>query len=878
VPFATRWIYVPVLVLVAETARAAETTAPGEKTEPPRPTIVCVRTASPIAVDGNLDEPAWQSARAVTEFRQLDPVEGADPSQRTEVRILHDDDALYIGAILHDTAPDSIIARLTRRDVSIPADRFSVYLDPFHDRRSGFYFSINAAGTIYDGTLLNDDWDDSSWDGVWHGHARVTNGGWVAEMRIPYSQLRFRAGTPMVWGINFGRGIQRRNEWVYVTYRPKEASGFVSRFPDLVGLDGVQPPRTVEILPYITGKGEYVPGVEDDYTGNGGVDVRAGLGSGLTLSATVNPDFGQVEIDPAVVNLSDVETFFQEKRPFFVEGSSIFGFGNQGAADYWNFAWPEPLFFYSRRIGRSPQGGAPDDADVPVGTTILGALKVTGKSGPSWNVGTLHALTQRELASSPTAGNVEVEPLTYYGVARGLREFSGRQHGLGMMGSLVARSFEDPALRDVVSSSSAMVGLDGWTFLDRNKTWVVSGWSAMSHVRGSPEFMTELQQSSRHYFQRPDADHVEVDPEAISMTAIGTRLWLNKQEGASFVNAAAGFMTPGFDVADMGFQPRSDIINTHFGGGYKWTTPGKWAKYRDVRGAIYSGWNFGGNHSSAGVHAGGFTEFQNNWSWDYHAEYNPELTNSGLTRGGPRVKNPSGFEVGTFLDTDGKRTRFYYIDMFAYVQPGPESYYAELEPGIELKPTSNLMLQVGLETVRNREDAQYVTTEADPTATETYGSRYVFAELDLTTVGLPIRLNYAVTPNLSLQLYAQPFFAAGSYSEFKELAAPNTYTFNIYGTGGSTYDPSTGVVDPDGGGPAPAFDVGPPDFNFVSLRGNAVLRWEYTPGSTLFFVWTQERNDEQPTGDFDFKEDSRRLFDLDPTNTFLVKLTYYFTP
>ena len=413
----------------------------------PAPAVQVVRADAPINIDGVLDEPIWRNAPATTLFHQKDPVEWAAPSQRTEVRVAYDDAALYVAAHCFDTAPDSVVARLTRRDVSIAADQFFVYVDSNRDRRSGYYFGINAAGTLYDGTLSNDGAQDDSWDAVWTARARRTSDGWVAEMRIPLSQLRYAAGAAPEWGIDFQRIVQRRNETDMVVHQPKTGQGFCSRFPPLVGLRDLNTSRAIELRPCVTSKGEFIGHPVGDpfndgsrMTGDVGGDVRMSVGSRLTLNATVNPDFGQVEVDPAVVNLSDAETYFSEKRPFFVEGSSAFRFGNEGANSYWNFNWPEPTFFYSRRIGRGPEISPPDDAqfpDVPLGTTILGAAKLTGKLGSSWNFGTLHALTNREEADFLRSGvksEAGVEPLTYYGIARGLHEFKDRRFGLGLLG------------------------------------------------------------------------------------------------------------------------------------------------------------------------------------------------------------------------------------------------------------------------------------------------------------------------------------------------------------------------------------------------------------------------------------------------------------
>jgi len=618
------------------------------------------------------------------------------------------------------------------------------------------------------------------------------------------------------------------------------------------------------VRPYITSKGEFLHHAPLDpfndgsrHRANVGADLRMGIGGKLTLNATANPDFGQVEVDPAVVNLSDVESYFQEKRPFFVEGSSIFNFGNQGSDSYWGFSWPEPTFFYSRRIGRAPQAAVPaaDYADIPIGTRILGAAKLTGKLWPSVSFGTLHAVADREVATLETGGirsQAAVEPLTYYGVARGLKEFRDRRQGFGVMTTVAARSFQDAALRDQLNSQSLMTGFDGWTFLDSSKVWVISGWTAVSHVRGTAARMTALQQSSLHYFQRPDADHVELDPNARSMTGFGSRYWLNKQKGRGILNAALGFMSPGFDVADVGFQSRSDVVNGHLGGGYKWTETTKHRKYQEVLGAVFASYDMQGNRTWGGVWASGYTEFSNNFSWSYNTAYNPGSVNNRRTRGGPLTLNKPGYQLGTYFDTDGKAKLFYYLDLFTYQVPEAHSYEWYAEPGVEWKPASNVTLRVGPGYSRNVEDAQYVDQLDDAAATATFGRRYVFGRLDQTTVSANIRLNWAFTPTMSLLTFVQPLISAGDYTDYKALSRPKSYEFEPY--------PYTGNRD----------------FNFKSLRGNAVFRWEYLPGSTLFLVWTQERTAYDPSGDFNFRRDFSRLTSAEADNIFLAKLSYYF--
>ena len=417
--------------------------------------IVAVRLTEEIKLDGILEEAVWHNGHGVTELRQGEPNEGADPTEATLIHVAYDDEALYVGARLYDSAPDSIVALLGRRDVELRSDLFGIYIDPYYDKRSGFYFGVSAAGTRLDGTLYNDEWTDDSWDGVWESKVSRDDSGWCTEMRIPFSQLRFKKDKNIKWGVNFRRDILRKNEELYLAYTPKNSSGFVSRFVDLIGIKDLETPGRLEFLPYVRAKSEFDQSQRDNPFHGGdvralgmGVDIKYGLGHNLTLDATINPDFGQVEVDPAVVNLSDFETFYQEKRPFFIEGSSIFNFSYGGSRSNWGFNWGNPDFFYSRRIGRAPQGSAPDNdyADTPEATTILGAGKLTGRVGNGWNIGAISALTGSEKGRFSLNGSEfeqEIEPQATYSVFRGQKEINGGFRGIGFISTVTSRRFKN---------------------------------------------------------------------------------------------------------------------------------------------------------------------------------------------------------------------------------------------------------------------------------------------------------------------------------------------------------------------------------------------------------------------------------------------------
>ncbi len=851
-------------------------------------TVQAVRLSEPVAVDGILSESIWKEAPAITGFLQLQPTEGAAATQPTFVRIAYDDNALYVGADMRDSSPDSIVARLNRRDNNDNEDLFFMGVDSYHDRRSGFYFGLTAGGTLLDGVCYNDDWTDDTWDGVWDGCVRRDSLGWTAEMRIPFSQLRFRRQEKYIWGINFRRDISRKNEQNFLVYTPKNSSGFVSRFPELVGIENIKPARHIEALPYTRLKAAYThPDAADpfrkksEYKPDLGLDVKAGLSSNLTLDMTVNPDFGQVEVDPAVVNLGDVETYFDEKRPFFIEGASTFEFGHGGATNYWGFNWSGPSFFYSRRIGRAPQGSHPDNdyADIPEGANIIGAAKVSGKLPGNWNVGTLHAVTRKETGRFSLDGNTlesELEPMTYYGVFRAQKEINKSMQGIGVLSTLTARKFDDMRLRSDMNGNALVVGLDGWTFLDTAKTWVTAGWLGASRVTGTPERMISLQRSSRHYYQRPDADHVEVDSSARELQGVAGRFVFNKQKGNVVFNSAFGFISPGFDLNDMGFLNRADAINAHVGGGYRWTKPGKWYRQAGLLGTVFANADFGGHTTWKGVWADHWIQFLNYMYIEWAVAYNPKTTNAFRTRGGPLTLNPPGREIDVWYSTDSRKPLV--LNTFGYIyRNSPKEWSRAIEASLQWKPRSNISLSAGPRVAWNDEYAMWVGAFDDTQATRTYGRRYVFGEMKQKEIKADIRLNWTFNPKLSLQLFMQPLLSHGDYENYKELARPNSYDFSTYSGDQIVRSNGEYEIDPDGAEPAESFDFDNPDFNVKSLRGNAVLRWEFKPGSTLYFVWTQSRWNDIYEEPFSFHRSADQLLDTRADNIFMLKATYWWS-
>ncbi len=855
---------------------------------PPAPkTVRAVRAIEPITLDGRLEEKVWKG-EASDGFIQNDPKDGEPATEQTKVWVAYDDKAIYVAAYCYDSEPGKIIGRLGRRDSQTDSDWFIVAVDPYFDKRTGFAFGVNPIGSIMDSTLSNDVNEDDSWDGVWEAKTEINGQGWIVEMRIPFNQLRFAAKDEYTWGVNFRRIVKRKNETVSYSWVPKSEPAFVSKFAQLEGIRGIKPGRHIELMPYTTGQAQLRPQEPGNpfetgrrFTGNAGFDLKLSLKSNLTLDATVNPDFGQVEVDPAVINLSAYETYYSEKRPFFIEGASIFdGFGRGGIYLNAGFNWPNPTFFYSRRIGRAPQGYVTEEgyANFPDRTTILGAAKVTGKLG-TWNVGLISALTAGEFAEIDQGGarlEQKVEPFSFYGVVRAQHDIDKGRSGIGLLATGVLRDDDSPTLEGILNRRAFSLAVDGWHFLDAKRNWVVGGWLGGTRVEGSAQDILRLQYSSMHYYQRPDADHLQADPNATSLTGWGGKLSLAKQNGNWLGLASIGVLSPGFDPNDLGFQySASDIINIMALPGYQWTKPGKIFRYALVAAGYGRNMDFGGNKFWELGIALFQAQLWNFWYFQIEAAYNPEALSKTLTRGGPMARIPFGYQVDGYMETDSRKQIVWETSFYTYNRPAnlqEQNYYI----GLRWKPAPNISFSLGPSLGYERNALQWVTRVSDATMTSTFGRRYVFGRLEQKTISADIRLDWTFTPRLSLQAYLQPFLAVGKFDEFKELARPSSSDWNIYGRNGSTIDYADGAycVDPDGEGSAALFAFGNPDFNYKSLRGTVVLRWEYLPGSLLYFVWTQNRADYAHPGDFQFRRDLGDLFTAPGDNIFLFKASY----
>jgi hypothetical protein len=830
------------------------------------PTAAALRTTrafrltGTIRVDGHLDEAAWQHVPAASDFTQAWPQPGAPATKRTEFRVIFDDEALYVGVRMLDSDVANIAAPLARRDATnIYSDWVHLMVDSFHDRRNAFRFSVNPRGVQKDVLHSDDNVEDLFWDAVWQVATSIDDKGWTAEYRIPFTQLRFGPAAPgseRTWGIQIQRDIAHINE--RDTWAPwsMAAGGFVRFFGDVAGVGDVPPTRRLEAAPYVSDRIDRLPGTAANpfYHATGshpsvGADVKLGVSRGLTLTATVNPDFGQVEVDPAVVNLSAFEISFPEKRPFFTEGANVFAFGRLRVGPTFN----GQQFFYTRRIGRPPQrsvSGA-QYVDTPDETTILGAAKLSGKSGP-WTVGVLDALTDKETADfqSPggALGTTAVEPRSNYLIGRVQRDF---RRGATVIGALVTsanRDLGDTVFRDLLRTRAQAGGVD---FDHRwgGGNWSLTGYAVGSTIGGSAGVIAGAQRSSSRYYQRPDARQITLDPTRTSLGGHMAEVAFQKT-GRLYLSLDAKDASPGFEVNDLGFQGRVDYRSVADRIGYNSFKAGAHLRTWSANAGTNNAWNYDGDRIWNSVFGSAIGTLNNFWAFNVFWEYDPGVVSDRLTRGGPLGFSPTTWAVFASVASDARRRVFSSLNL-SRAGDREGSIRNTVTGTVELRPSTSVRITIGPTITVNNAATQYYTSLTDAAAASTLGKRYVFAALDQHTVSADTRVDWILTPTLSFQLYAQPFISIGDYHGFKSLRTPRT----------NVYDPYAVTANPD--------------FNVRSLRGNAVVRWEYRPGSAIYAVWQQMRSGAGPAGDYEFGRDWRGIFETRPANVFLIKASYW---
>ena len=839
---------------------------------------------SNIKIDGIFDEPEWLSANWENKFIQNRPHEGVDPSQQTEFAILYDKNHIYIAIRALDASPDSISTRLTRRD-NTDGDAVGITFDTYHDKRTGFSFSVSAAGIKSD-LILSDDAlvQDKTWDPIWWVKTTVTKEGWNAEMSIPLTQLRFKEGAEQIWGMQVNRYIFRHDESSQWQPMKREQAGYISKFGELNGIDNIKPKNALDFTPYVLGKVkrfEKEPdnpfrssGKKTDF--NAGLDAKIGLTNFLTMDLTINPDFGQVEADPSRVNLSVYETFFEEKRPFFVEGKNILKYNLETGDNEWT---TEGLF-HSRRIGKKP-GYSPyletgEYSELPDFVKILGAAKITGKTKKGWSLGILESVTAKEYAEIQGNGlekSLAVEPLTNYFIGRIQKDFNEGNTYFGSIVTATNRSINDPHL-DFLHTSAYSGGIDlvhKWN----NKKWTAEGGLFLSQVNGSTEAIARTQNSWIHNYQRSDADYLEYDPTRTYLMGNGGKLSLGKLGGKWMFGTQFSWRSPGLELNDVGFAQQIDQMKQVVWTAYQFYEPFSIFRSLNFNLSQYCIWDFGGNRNSLGANLSATSQFTNYWNASLNVMISGEQLSNSALRGGPALKTPGYRNMTMNISTNPQKKLTFQINGgSSFTQVKNYSIGYNLYLNIGYRPFKTLRLDVTPGMYLSEGELQYVSQKSFNEET-----RYIFSHINQNTFNMSIRVNYSLTPDLSIQYWGQPFIATGDYRDYKYITDSKAdelekryryYTqdqislnsdWNIY----QIDDNLDGTID---------YSFGKPDFNVKTFLSNFVVRWEYRPGSTVYLVWTQNRNQYANDGTLNFSQNIEELFNGGANNIFLIKFSY----
>lgn len=840
-------------------------------------------TGNAPVTDGILSESEWPQQGWASDFAQHRPLDDQPATQKTSFNILYDNDHLYVAFRMMEKDPEKISRRLSRRD-EMEGDMIGIQIDSYYDKTTAFFFWVTAAGVTVDGVTVDGKGEDTSWDALWIGKTSFDSLGWTVEMRIPLSQLRFARGESLTWGLQVLRYIQRFDEvdiWQPIS---RDASTWVSRFGTLEGLRGIGPKRQIELMPYGVASTERYEAEEGNPFRTGkssglsaGLDGKIGLTNNIILDFTINPDFGQVEADPSEVNLSAYESYFEEKRPFFVEGRNILSFGvspgeNESSSDN---------LFYTRRIGRAPHRDLSeyDFTDAPGNTSILGAFKLTGKTRNGWSIGALESVTSLERAEVITSENrekIDVEPLTNYFIGRLQKDFNKGITKFGGMFTAVNRNIEDAAM-DNLHKSAYSGGLDfNHTWKDRTYYLNIKG--MFSHVVGDSLAIQETQKSSARYFQRPDATYVRYDPSRTSLTGHAGVVEFGKSgQGHWLYTTWINWRSPGFELNDAGFQRRSDDIFQVIWVGYRHYKPFGIFKQIGLNFNQWSGWDFGLNNRYSGTNINANSQFKNLWNLSFGLNKDFAQRSNNLLRGGPSILLPGGNSIWASLSTDPSKmfNAGGSFQMFKGDEGVNDVFYSDIR--LTWAPVNALNVSLTPFFSTEKSLLQYVETGSLQGDT-----RYIFASLDQQTIGFPIRVNVGITPDLTVQYYGQPFISAGKYSRYKMITNPvaDVFTdrFIHYGDDQIGYDINDEVyhIDEDLNGTTDySFDR--PDFNAFYFISNLVIRWEYLPGSSVYLVWSQNRSDFTGAGNFRPGPDFQNLSTIVPHNVFMIKVSYRFS-
>jgi len=809
-------------------------------------------------IDGRLKDDCWKAGDWAGNYTQWIPNEGASPSQPTQLKILYDDKNIYVAIRAHDSMPAKIIRKTGRRD-EFTGDMVGVSFDSYHDHRTGFEFDVSAGGQKVDLLITNPANADNSWNAVWYVKTSREDSAWTAEFRIPLSQLRYSRDSVQVWGLHSWRWIERLQQESDWEPQSSTGPGMLYLFGELHGIQGLSRSRRFEIMPYMLGKlntfekqpGNPFAGKGRRWFGNSGLDAKIGVASNFTVDLTVNPDFGQVESDPSVMNLSAFETFYEEKRPFFLEGKNIFSF------DFDNSS-----MFYSRRIGHAPSFYPTLNKDqfmrYPDNTAILGAAKLSGKNAKGFSIGILQSLTASGYAGIDSSGNrkrIEVEPLTNYSLVRAQQDYHQGNTVLGGIFTSTNRFLGPPQL-NFINRNAYTAGVDllhQW----HDKEYYLDVKLAGSSINGSREAIAGLQQSSARYYQRPDAHYLHFDSAAGMLSGSGGSIRIGKgSKGLWRYSTELIWRSPGFDLNDMGYMQMADVVKQKNSVYFFVNRPVSVFRTYNISLSETNNWDFGGRYLSSAANLGVYLEFLNKWALNASSAYTPQSLDTRILRGGSAMLVPSVLDNNLYVKTDPSRKLFFELNSELSVSGYNSARYYSVQPGIRYTPVNTIKLSASFNYSANRNDWQYIATAGGGSA-----PAYILGRIDQHTMAITFRADYNITPEISIQYYGSPFVTVGKYSEFKRVTDPQA---NIY------YHRFTTISPTD-------YSFANPNFDFSQFRSNLVFRWEYRPGSLFNFVWSQDRTAFIQPGEQVLAKAMSGLNDIFPNNIFLIKFNYWFS-
>ena len=832
-------------------------------------------------IDGIISDSAWTELPWQGNFKQQKPIEGGIPSKKTLIKILHDENSIYAAIFCYDE-PEAIRSIFTKRD-NFGGDIVGIAFDSYFNQRTAYEFNVTAAGQKIDLMHTGEGNIDFNWNSNWEAATTVTDSGWSAEFRIPVSQLRYNRQDDHTWGFFVWRWIDRNNEEVQWVLLPVNGPHGVHNFGQIDGISGIRTSRQTEFLPYVSTKLENDAGNDNPYlpnhtiTPNAGLDMKIGISSNFTLDATINPDFGQVEADPSELNLSAFETFFQEKRPFFLEGRDIFNFNMEGSQ-----------LFYSRRIGSNPSY-SPDTEDeeyfkAPQNTTILGSAKITGRTTNNLSVGILETVTNNEfgiLYSPVDSGMVEphtrdrvmIEPLTNYFAGRIKKVSQNTNTIVGGSFNSVIRDLNNPVMEEEFIRTANTAGLDLIQYFS-NKNYLLSVKTMASNLTGSEKAITKKQESHIHRFQRPDASHLTLDTTRTSLSGSSGFIGFEKNGGKFLFEINGSYWSPGLNINDIGFMAQTDYFENENEVSYRQNTPGKTFREYRINFENTNRWTFGNERTETTLEVQYNGTFHNLWSVFIEYQYIFNSFDVRSLRGGPALYRDGYHGGGVWSQTNRAKRLYFELYYFNFIKQLNSSFHKSLGGSINANPIDKLRLSLDGHWERNNFANEFFDADlADQDI-------YMIGRMHQQTLKFTVRAEYYITPEISFQYYGNPFFSAVKYTDLRRTkdsraSNPDQRFHQLEGTGQLQYDANENkyyVNEINGTN----YNFDNPDVSFGEFNSNFVFRWEYKLGSLLYFVWSHNQNEDTNIKSPHLNNPVNNLFKAPPGDAFMIKLSYWF--